>query len=149
MDLIETFIPRISQIAIRLTAENARTYNTPMIEQALIESRNWAEVAFDAADDMQASNIVLLDVQEACEFADYFVILTADSSRQLRALVEDIEGQMSAVGAHLHHVEGTHNSGWILMDYGGVIVHLMGPDERDYYGLENVWPEARRIRIIP
>ncbi|MXX53429.1 MAG: ribosome silencing factor [Dehalococcoidia bacterium] len=120
-----------------------------MIEQALIESRNWAEVAFDAADDMQASNIVLLDVQEACEFADYFVILTADSSRQLRALVEDIEEQMSAVGAHLHHVEGTHNSGWILMDYGGVIVHMMGPDERDYYGLENVWPEARRIRIIP
>ena len=56
---------------------------------------------------------------------------------------------MSAVGASLHHVEGTHNSGWILMDYGGVIVHLMGPDERDYYGLENVWPEARRIRIIP
>ena len=133
----------------RLTAENVRTYNTRMIEQALIESRNWAEVAFDAADDMQASNIVLLDVQEACEFADYFVILTADSSRQLRALVEDIEEQMSAVGAHLHHVEGTHNSGWILMDYGGVIVHLMGPDERDYYGLENVWPEARRIRIIP
>ena len=120
-----------------------------MIEQALIESRNWAEAAFDAADDMQASNIVLLDVQEACDFADYFVILTADSSRQLRALVEDIEEQMSAIGASLHHVEGTHNSGWILMDYGGVIVHLMGPDERDYYGLENVWPQARRIRIIP
>lgn len=133
----------------RLTVLNQQTYNTRMIEQALIESRNWAEVAFDAADDMQASNIVLLDVQEACEFADYFVILTADSSRQLRALVEDIEEQMSAVGAHLHHVEGTHNSGWILMDYGGVIVHMMGPDERDYYGLENVWPEARRIRIIP
>ena len=120
-----------------------------MIEQALIESRNWAEAAFDAADDMQASNIVLLDVQAACDFADYFVILTAESSRQLRALVEDIEEQMSAIGASLHHVEGSHSSGWILMDYGGVIVHLMGPDERDYYGLENVWPEARRIRIIP
>ena len=132
-----------------MTAQNPQTYNTRMIQQALIESRNRAEVAFDAADDMQASNIVLLDVQEACDFADYFVILTADSSRQLRALVEDIEEQMSAVGAHLHHVEGTHSSGWILMDYGGVIVHLMGPDERDYYGLENVWPEARRIRIIP
>ncbi len=133
----------------RLTAQNRRTYNTRMIEQALIESRNWAEAAFDAADEMQASNIVLLDVQEACDFADFFVILTADSSRQLRALVNDIEEQMSATGATLHHVEGTHNSGWILMDYGGMIVHLMGPDERDYYGLESVWPEARRIRIIP
>ena len=120
-----------------MTASNRQTYNTPMIEQALIESRNWAEAAFDAADDMQASNIVLLDVQAACDFADYFVILTAESSRQLRALVEDIEEQMSAIGASLHHVEGSHSSGWILMDYGGVIVHLMGPDERDYYGLEN------------
>ena len=156
--LLETFYTKnitLSQLLLvrigfpRLTVQNPQTYNTRMIEQALIESRNWAEVAFDAADDMQASNIVLLDVQEACDFADYFVILTADSSRQLRALVEDIEEQMSAVGAHLHHVEGTHNSGWILMDYGGVIVHMMGPDERDYYGLENVWPEARRIRIIP
>ena len=120
-----------------------------MTEQTITESRNWAETAFDAADDMQASNIVLLDVQEACDFADYFVILTAESSRQLRALVEDIERQMSTVGANLHHVEGARDSGWILMDYGGVIVHLMAPNERDYYGLETVWPRARRIRIIP
>ena len=120
-----------------------------MIEQTIIESRNWAEAAFDAADDMQASNIALLDVQEACDFADYFVILTAESNRQLRAIVEDIEEKMSALGASLHHVEGARDSGWILMDYGGVIVHLMGPDERDYYGLESVWPQAKRIRVIP
>ncbi len=137
------------EIFRRLTAQSERTYNTRMIEQALIESRNWAEAAFDVADDMQASNIVLLDVQEACDFADYFVILTAESARQLRALVDDIEERMRNMGASLHHVEGTHNSGWILMDYGGVIVHLMGTRERDFYGLETVWPRARQIRIIP
>ncbi len=101
------------------------------------------------ADEMQASNIVLLDVQKACDFADYFVILTAESPRQLRALVEDIQERMSAIGASLHHIEGSRDSGWILMDYGGVIVHLMGVRERDFYGLETVWPKARRIRIIP
>ena len=120
-----------------------------MIEEALIQSREWAEAAFDIADERQASHIVLLDVTEACEFADYFVIMTAESSRQLRTLVEDVEEGMEGIGAVLHHVEGTHTSGWILMDYGDVLVHLMGPDQRDFYGLETVWPAARQIRVIP
>ena len=113
------------------------------------ESRNWAEVAFDAADDMQASNIVLLDVQEACDFADYFVILTAESNRQLRAIVEDIEEQMSAVGASLHPRRRRARQ---RLDTDGLRRRHHPPDgprERDYYGLENVWPQARRIRIIP
>ena len=103
------------------------SYNAVMTEEALIQSREWAESAFDVADERQASHIVLLDVREACDFADYFVIMTADSSRQLRTLVEDLEQGMEDVGASLHHVEGTHTSGWILMDYGDVLVHLMGP----------------------
>ena len=125
------------------------SYNAVMTEEALIQSREWAESAFDVADERQASHIVLLDVRDACDFADYFVIMTADSSRQLRTLVEDLEQGMEDVGASLHHVEGTHTSGWILMDYGDVLVHLMGPDQRDFYGLETVWPGARQIRVIP
>ena len=120
-----------------------------MTEQTLVQSREFAEAAFDIADDMQATDIVLLDVREACDFADYFVIMTAESTRQLRALVEDVEDRMKASGAFLHHVEGTHNSGWVLMDFGDVLVHLMGPDERDFYGLETVWPRARQLRVIP
>ena len=120
-----------------------------MVEQTLTESREWAEAAFDVADEKQASNIVLLDVREACDFADYFVIMTAESNRQLRALVQDVDERMSALGANPHHVEGTHNSGWILMDYGDLIIHLMGPDERDFYGLETVWTKSRQLRVIP
>ena len=118
-------------------------------EQPQTQARQWAEAAFDLADDSQASNIVLLDVRDACDFADYFVILTAESARQLRALMEDIQDGMKERGAVLHHVEGTHQSGWALMDYGDVLIHLMGTDERDFYGLETVWPQARRIRVIP
>ena len=120
-----------------------------MVEQTLTQSREWAEAAFDVADEKQASNIVLLDVQDACDFADYFVILTAESNRQLRALVQDVEERMSQFGANPHHVEGTHNSGWILMDYGDLIIHLMGPEERDFYGLETVWTKSRQLRVIP
>ena len=118
-------------------------------DQSQTQARQWAEAAFDLADEGQASNIVLMDVRDACDFADYFVIMTADSARQLRALAEDVEGGMKERGAVLHHVEGTHHSGWMLMDYGDVLIHLMGTDERDFYGLETVWQQARRIRVIP
>ena len=113
------------------------------------DPRALAEAAFDLADEGQASNIVLMDVREACDFADYFVIMTAESARQLRALMEDVQDGMKKRGAVLHHVEGTHHSGWALMDYGDVLVHVMGVDERDFYGLETVWSKARRIRVIP
>ena len=120
-----------------------------MTELTMLDSRALAEAAFDIADEKQASNIVLLDVREACDYADYTVIMTAESTRQLRTLVDDVEIGMKAAGAFLHHVEGTHTSGWILMDYGDVLVHLMGPDERDFYGLETVWARSRQIRVIP
>lgn len=119
------------------------------IDQSQTQAREWAEAAFDLADEGLASNIVLMDARGACDFADYFVIMTADSARQLRALMEDIQDGMKERGAALHHVEGTRQSGWVLMDYGDVIVHLMGAEERDFYGLETVWPQARRVRVIP
>ena len=120
-----------------------------MTELTLLESRALAETAFDIADEKQASNIVLLDVRNACDYADYSVIMTAESARQLRTLVEDVQMGMKSAGATVHHVEGTHASGWILMDYGDVLVHLMGPEERDFYGLETVWARSRQIRVIP
>ncbi|MCE2456643.1 MAG: ribosome silencing factor [Dehalococcoidia bacterium] len=120
-----------------------------MTETTMVDARALAETAFDIADEKQASNIVLLDVREACDYADYTVIMTAESTRQLRSMVDDVEQGMKKAGAFLHHVEGTHNSGWILMDYGDVLVHLMGPEERDFYGLETVWAMSRQIRVIP
>ncbi len=132
-----------------MTVTFNRQYNAAMTETTLLDARALAETAFDIADEKQASNIVLLDVREACDYADFTVIMTAESTRQLRTLVDDVEEGMKAAGAFLHHVEGTHNSGWILMDYGDVLVHLMGPDERDFYGLETVWALSRQIRVIP
>ena len=132
-----------------MTSVQSGQYNAAMTELTILDSRELAEAAFDIADEKQASNIVLLDVREACDFADYTVIMTAESTRQLRTLVDDVQDGMKSAGATLHHVEGTHTSGWILMDYGDVLVHLMGPEERDFYGLETVWAMSRQIRVIP
>ncbi len=120
-----------------------------MTELTVAETRAWAEAAFDVADEKQAENIVLLDLRGACDYADFSVIMTASSTRQLRTLVEDVGQGMKRAGAPLHHIEGERDSGWVLMDYGDVIVHLLGPDERDFYALETVWPSARPIKVIP
>jgi len=113
-----------------------------MAKQLALQPIDYAHEIVEAASEMQASDIVLLDVHEACDFADYFVIMTAESSRQIRALQDDIQQAMKLNGLPPHHVEGTRDSGWILLDFGDVIAHLMGPEEREFYDLEGVWPAA-------
>ena len=92
---------------------------------------------------MQAEDILLLDISKAASFADFFVIATAGSDRQLSAILEEIDKQIrkgervSTMGR-----EGESASGWVLLDYGDVIVHLFSPEEREYYDLESLWATA-------
>lgn len=101
-----------------------------------------AQRAVELASDMQATNIILLDIREMASFADYFVVLSADNMRLINALVGDIILQLKKEGILLGHKEGTSESGWILLDYGNVIIHIFSPEEREYYRLEELWNEA-------
>ena len=78
------------------------------------------------ASDKQASNIVLLDVRDLCSFADYFVICAGESQRQLRTIYDEIERSLKEQGVVPHHREGTSDSGWLLLDYGDVVIHIFG-----------------------
>lgn len=100
------------------------------------------------ASDKQASDIVLLDTRTVCNFADYFVICTGETERQLRAIHEEIEYTLKEAGVFLHHHEGTTDSGWLLLDYGDVIVHIFATPERDYYRLDELWREANLVLRI-
>ncbi len=104
-----------------------------------------ARRAVEIASDKQASNIVLLDVRDVCSFTDYFVICAGDSQRQLRTIHEEIETALKQEGVRPHHREGLPGSGWLLLDYGDVIVHIFGADERDYYRLDELWQDARPV----
>jgi ribosome-associated protein len=104
-----------------------------------------ARRAVEIASEKQASNIVLLDVREICSFADYFVICAGDSQRQLRTIYEEIETTLKREGVRPHHHEGIPGSGWLLLDYGDVIVHIFGAEERDYYRLDELWQDARPV----
>ena len=103
---------------------------------------NIAQRAVEVASDMQATNIVLLDIKDIASFADYFVVLSADNMRQINALVDDINLQLKKEGINIGHKEGTPESGWVLLDYGNVLIHIFSPVEREYYRLEELWNEA-------
>jgi ribosome-associated protein len=89
--------------------------------------------------------VVLLDVRKATYLADYFVICTATSDRHLTALSDRLREQVKAENELPNHVEGTTDSGWVLIDYGDVIVHIFSAALRDFYHLERVWTEATTV----
>jgi ribosome-associated protein len=88
---------------------------------------------------------VLLDVRRVAAFADYFVIASAENPRQMRALVDTLEKDLRDEGIRAGPHEGSPDSGWVLIDYGDVIVHLFSPDLRDYYALEELWSAATQV----
>ena len=120
-------------------------YNAEVTEVVLREPVEYARMSVDVASELQASDIVLLDISEVSDFADYFVILTADSARQLENLAEEIESSLERSGATRHHIEGTPSTGWILLDFGDVIVHLFGREAREFYRIEGVWSRAQEV----
>ena len=104
-----------------------------------------ARRAVDAASDKQGANIVLLDVRGVSAFADYMVVLTAGSVRQLNALADDLIEAVEKARLRLHHREGSAESGWVLLDFGDVVVHVFSEEQRDFYRLEQVWRAGREL----
>ena len=96
----------------------------------------------EIASDKQAADIELLDVGEICSFASYFVICSGESERQIKAIYDEIEQVLKKEGLLPHHREGALDSGWLLFDYGEVIVHIFAPNEREYYQLTELWSKA-------
>ncbi len=97
----------------------------------------------------KASRIVLLDLRKISIIADYFLICSGESERQLQAIADEVWEKMEARGILPRRVEGTAESGWILIDFGAVVFHVFDPPRRDFYRLEEVWSQARPLAIIP
>ena len=99
----------------------------------------------ELAEDKKAADIVLLELAPLTTLADYFVICSGGSERQLDAIADGVISTLRDDRVRPIGREGTASSHWVLIDYGSVIVHIFTPPERDYYGLEKHWSEARTI----
>ncbi len=123
----------------------------PEIEESLRErgarlsALEVARKIVDAAEDKKAADIVLLDVSELTSMADYFVICSGGSERQLGAIADGIAEKLRADGVRPIGREGGSNSHWTLLDFGAVVVHIFAVPERDYYQLERHWAKAKTV----
>lgn len=104
-----------------------------------------ARMAVEAAEDKKAADIVLLDVTGLTTIADYFVICSGGSERQLAAIGDAIVERLASAGLRPYSREGAALSHWLLVDLGSVVVHVLAPPERDFYQLERLWSQAKTV----
>lgn len=109
------------------------------------DSGELAHRIVDIASDHKAADIVLLRIAELTSFADYFVICSGRSDRQVSAIAGAIQEEIRVAGVRPIGVEGRASSRWMVIDYGTVLVHVFTPDERAFYGLEKLWSEAVQV----
>jgi ribosome-associated protein len=103
------------------------------------------KIAVKAADDKKAHDLVVLDISKIASFADYFLLCTGDSSRQMQAIADEIEEKLKAIGLRPSHREGYQNAEWILLDYMDLVVHIFSKDARFYYDLERLWRDGKKM----
>ncbi len=114
------------------------------------EASGAAELARRIADlalTKKAFDVVILDMRQLSAATDFFVLASAATDIQAKAVVRAIEDGLRPRGVKPYHVEGMENARWILMDYVEVVVHVMQPRVRDYYGLEDLWADAPRQEV--
>ncbi len=107
-----------------------------------LDPAQFAHRLVGAASDRKATNIVLLNVRELTTIADYFLICSGQSERQVRSLAEAILEAGEREGRRPLGVEGLSSPRWVLVDFGDVIAHVFTPEEREFYKLERLWGDA-------
>lgn len=100
------------------------------------------EIAVKAADSKRAVDIVALNVSQVSLLADYFLICSANSDRQINAIVDEIIDKEEEAQVEVKRVEGKDGGKWVLIDLGDVIVHVFSISEREFYNLEKLWSDA-------
>ena len=103
-----------------------------------------AVAAADAADDVKATDLTILDVADLLALVDVFVLASTTSDRQLKAAAESIEERLRGLGRKPLRREGTPASGWVLLDFGDLVCHLFSTEQREFYSLERLWADVPR-----
>lgn len=110
-----------------------------------MQPKRIALLAKDAAEDIKAEETVILDVSKYTSVAHYFVITQGNSDRQVKAIANNVGTALKEKGVQVWNQEGLDSGTWALIDFGGVIVHVFHKDTRDFYALERLWGDAKRL----
>jgi len=108
-----------------------------------LKAQDIARTIVAVLEEKKGEDILLLDIHEIADFADYFVVCSGTSDRMLQALADETQEQVRKLHDLRGRVEGEPSDGWVLLDYGSVVVHLFAPDRRNYYRLEELWSKGK------
>jgi len=142
--------PKLSEAATRALPRGRKSKTlpgTPAESLASDAARDLAVAIATAALDKKAVGLEVLDVAGRVDYADFLVLMTGRSDRQVQALAQGIEDALRAKGKRPLSVEGLPHASWVLMDFGDVVVHVFQDDARSSYDLDGLWMDARRIPL--
>ncbi|KAB1502385.1 ribosome silencing factor [Corynebacterium sp. 320] len=114
---------------------------------ATAESIHIAGIAARAASDKLAEDILVIDVSQRLAITDCFVVASGDNERQVNAIVDEVEDQLSDEGFKPTRREGRGEGHWVLLDYGSIVVHVQRKQEREFYALDRLWADAPQIEV--
>jgi ribosome-associated protein len=106
---------------------------------------NLIKIALEACEAKKAEQPLVLDLRGLSDVTDYFLICSANTPVQVRAITDHILDQISAAGLTIPRKEGYAEGRWVLLDFGAVIVHILHQSEREFYALENLWRDAKKL----
>lgn len=109
------------------------------------KSMDMVKLAKAALEDKKAEDIKIIDIQEVSVLADYFIIANGSNPNQVQAMVDSVEEALEKAGYVCKQIEGYGNAGWILMDYGDIIVHAFSKEDRLFYDLERIWRDGKLV----
>ena len=110
-------------------------------------NKEYALLAGRTLSNKKAQDVLIIDIQGKASFADYFVLCSGTSERQINALVDEVEDAFAKEGLFAKSIEGKQYSGWILMDFGDIIVNLFTAEMRDKYNIEKIWADCEFISV--
>ena len=105
------------------------------------------KTVYDALDDKKANNIVILDISELSEISEYFIICSGSNQNQVQAIADNVEEELCKLDVKGKKIEGFKNAEWILMDYSDFVIHIFSDEQREFYGLEKIWSDAKRVEV--
>lgn len=127
------------------TAARPKTAS-PTLTERQQASRELACLAAQACEDLKGKETIVLDMTPVTPIVDFFIVTTATSGRQMRAIAEEVEQLMKSRGSRPRiGVEGRESETWILQDYGDLVLHVFSPEGRDLYDLEHLWADAPHV----
>jgi ribosome-associated protein len=113
---------------------------------AAITPRQLALLAAETCDEKKAKDVVVLDVRKITSISDYFIVCSTSNERQARAIAESMRMKLKEMGRREMGVEGMEDGRWVLQDFGDIVLHVFHESQREFYDIEGLWADAKKVR---